>query len=65
MVSGQKDMATEIWCLAKDRHWNYPRMRKSLKGTSRLLRILVSESVHLIWAIRCDSTINGTIFTKR
>ncbi|KAG1761438.1 hypothetical protein EDD22DRAFT_980194 [Suillus occidentalis] len=38
---------------------------KPLKGASRLLRIIVSESAHLIWAIRCDSTINGTIFTKQ
>jgi ribonuclease HI len=38
---------------------------KPLKGTSRLLRMLVSESAHLIWAIRRDSTINGTLFTKQ
>ncbi|KIK34175.1 hypothetical protein CY34DRAFT_98473 [Suillus luteus UH-Slu-Lm8-n1] len=36
-----------------------------MKGTSRLLRILVSESVRLIWAIRCDSTINSTLFIKQ
>ncbi|KAG0700961.1 RnaseH-domain-containing protein [Suillus ampliporus] len=29
------------------------------KGTTRLLRILISESAHLIWALRCDRTING------
>jgi hypothetical protein len=37
---------------------------KPMKGASRLMRIMVSESAHLIWAIRCDSTINGTVFTQ-
>ncbi|KAG1840786.1 RnaseH-domain-containing protein [Suillus tomentosus] len=35
------------------------------KGTSRLLRILISESAHLIWALRCDTTINGTRHTQQ
>ncbi|KAG1744361.1 hypothetical protein EDB19DRAFT_1632724, partial [Suillus lakei] len=35
------------------------------KGASRLLRILISESAHLIWAIRCDITINGTIHSAK
>ncbi|KAG2050448.1 ribonuclease H-like protein [Suillus hirtellus] len=30
------------------------------KGSARLLRILMSESAHLIWTLRCDRTINGT-----
>ncbi|KAG1744706.1 hypothetical protein EDD22DRAFT_786237 [Suillus occidentalis] len=29
-------------------------------GASRLLRILISESAHLIWAMRCDRMINDT-----
>ena len=28
-------------------------------GPSRLLRILISESAHLIWALRCEHTIQG------
>ena len=28
-------------------------------GPSRLLRILISESVHLIWVLRCERTIQG------
>ncbi|KAG2748708.1 RnaseH-domain-containing protein [Suillus brevipes Sb2] len=35
-----------------------------MKGASRLLRILIAESAHLIWTLRCDTTINGTTFTK-
>ena len=31
----------------------------SNKGLSRLLRILLSESVHLIWVIRCERVIQG------
>ncbi|KAG1732697.1 RnaseH-domain-containing protein [Suillus occidentalis] len=30
------------------------------QGEERLLRILISESSHLIWVLRCDRTINGT-----
>ncbi|KAG2743962.1 RnaseH-domain-containing protein, partial [Suillus brevipes Sb2] len=30
------------------------------KGASRLLRILISESAHLIWVLRCEKTIRGT-----
>ena len=30
------------------------------KGPSRLLRILLSESAHLIWVLRCERTIQGT-----
>jgi ribonuclease HI len=37
----------------------------SSKGTARLLRILISESAHIIWALRCDTTINGTRHTKQ
>ncbi|KAH7905233.1 ribonuclease H-like protein, partial [Hygrophoropsis aurantiaca] len=33
--------------------------KSSARGSSRLLRILISESAHLIWAARCDRTING------
>ena len=32
----------------------------SNKGLSRLLQILLSESVHLIWVIRCKRVIQGT-----
>lgn len=31
----------------------------SAKGASRLCMILLSESAHLIWVLRCDRTING------
>ncbi|KAG1807249.1 uncharacterized protein BJ212DRAFT_1536934 [Suillus subaureus] len=30
-----------------------------MKVLGRLLRILISESAHLIWVLRCDRTING------
>ena len=30
------------------------------KGLSRLLRILLSESTHLIWVLRCERVIQGT-----
>jgi hypothetical protein len=38
--------------------------QEPMKGASRLLRILISESAHLIWALRCDTTINGKRYTK-
>ncbi|KIK35964.1 hypothetical protein CY34DRAFT_95254 [Suillus luteus UH-Slu-Lm8-n1] len=37
---------------------------RTLTGTSHLLRILISESAHLIWTMRCDRTINGTKYTE-
>jgi hypothetical protein len=30
------------------------------KGALQLLRILISESAHLIWVLRCEKTISGT-----
>ncbi|KIK36157.1 hypothetical protein CY34DRAFT_94956 [Suillus luteus UH-Slu-Lm8-n1] len=41
-----------------------------IQGASRLLRILISESAHLIWVLRCECTIKGQthideIVTKR
>jgi len=32
---------------------------KTRSGPSRLLRILISESAHLIWVLRCERTIQG------
>ena len=32
----------------------------SNKGLSRLRRILLSESIHLIWVLRCERVIQGT-----
>ncbi|KAF8137578.1 RnaseH-domain-containing protein [Boletus edulis] len=32
---------------------------KANKGKNRLKIILISESIHLIWALRCDRVING------
>ncbi|KAI0048315.1 hypothetical protein FA95DRAFT_1463371, partial [Auriscalpium vulgare] len=37
---------------------------KRMKGASRLLRILISESAHLIWNIRCERQIGGKTHTK-
>ncbi|KAH7908699.1 hypothetical protein BJ138DRAFT_1204115 [Hygrophoropsis aurantiaca] len=34
-------------------------------GRSRLLRILISETAHLIWTTRCSQAINGTEFTPK
>ncbi|KAH7925317.1 hypothetical protein BV22DRAFT_1011489, partial [Leucogyrophana mollusca] len=36
-----------------------PAERAMIKGESRLMKILISESAHLIWTARCDRTING------
>ncbi|KAI0044499.1 ribonuclease H-like protein [Auriscalpium vulgare] len=38
-----------------------PNTLKPHKGASRLLKILVSETARLIWVLRCDRAINGTI----
>ncbi|KAI0038160.1 ribonuclease H-like protein [Auriscalpium vulgare] len=37
---------------------------KRMTGASRLLRILISESAHLIWKIRCERQIGGKTHTK-
>ena len=37
---------------------------KYLKGESRLRRILISESAHLIWKLRNDQIINGNQITS-
>ncbi|KIM50754.1 hypothetical protein SCLCIDRAFT_1174360, partial [Scleroderma citrinum Foug A] len=37
-----------------------PEGQRLNKGLSRLLRILLSESSHLIWVLRCERTIQGT-----
>ena len=34
-------------------------------GATRLLKILISESAHLIWTLRCDRTIRGKEHTDR
>jgi hypothetical protein len=38
---------------------------KTPTGASRLLRILISESAHLIWTMRCDRMINGTTHSEQ
>ncbi|KAG2335896.1 RnaseH-domain-containing protein [Suillus weaverae] len=37
---------------------------KHVKGASRLLRILISESAYLIWTLRCERTIKGQTHTE-
>jgi hypothetical protein len=52
-----------INALPNNRQENDPQeeqQEKGKKGAMRLLRILISESAHLIWVLRCDRTINGT-----
>ncbi|KAF8266592.1 hypothetical protein EI94DRAFT_1848443 [Lactarius quietus] len=34
-------------------------------GATRLIRILISEAAHLVWALRCERTIRGTEQTER
>jgi ribonuclease HI len=36
-----------------------PHRLRNHKGASRLLQILLSESMHLIWVLRCDRAIQG------
>ena len=38
---------------------------KTTKGAARLKIILISESIHLIWALRCKRVINGTRHSER
>ncbi|KAI0038391.1 ribonuclease H-like protein [Auriscalpium vulgare] len=38
-----------------------PDPTKPHKGASRLLKILISETARLIWVLRCDRAINGTV----
>ncbi|KAG1847422.1 hypothetical protein F4604DRAFT_1591691, partial [Suillus subluteus] len=44
---------------------NDQQQEKPEKGPSRLMRIILTESAHLIWTLRCDATINGTEHTAR
>ncbi|KAF9058415.1 hypothetical protein BDP27DRAFT_1241297, partial [Rhodocollybia butyracea] len=39
---------------------SFKKGNKTLKGESRLYRIIVSESAHLIWKLRNARVINGT-----
>lgn len=58
-----------IGCLNSPRHENpqdqidqqriNPRTRATAKGKTHLLQILISESAHLIWVLRCERTICG------
>ena len=41
------------------------RRRSDKKGMDRLLQILVSESAHLIWVLRCERVINEQSHTSR
>ena len=41
-----------------------PHRLRNHKGASRLLQILVSESMHLIWVLRCDRTIQGKTHSR-
>ncbi len=34
------------------------------KGRTRLLQIIISEASHLIWVLRCERAIRGTLATK-
>ncbi|KAH0834668.1 hypothetical protein J3R83DRAFT_10183, partial [Lanmaoa asiatica] len=38
---------------------------KAAKGATRLQIILISESAHLIWSLRCDRVINGIRHDKK
>ena len=38
---------------------------KQNKGPTRLLKILISETAHLIWALRCDRVIRGNEHSMR
>jgi ribonuclease HI len=42
---------------AQQRNQTQPPKTSRIQGTSRLLRILISESAHLIWVLRCERTI--------
>ncbi|KIM57647.1 hypothetical protein SCLCIDRAFT_84591, partial [Scleroderma citrinum Foug A] len=35
------------------------------RGITRLLRLLISELAHLIWALRCENVIQGKIHTRK
>ena len=39
-------------------NWENPRTAAQQKGKTRLLQILVSESAHLIWVLRCERIIH-------
>ncbi|KAA1476630.1 ribonuclease H-like protein, partial [Dentipellis sp. KUC8613] len=44
----------------------HPRQKPTARtqGASRLLRIIISESLYLIWTTRCEQAINGTTYSQ-
>ncbi|KAJ6459390.1 hypothetical protein C8R47DRAFT_1022598 [Mycena vitilis] len=70
-VSGQKEiweLASELWKMKTGEDLPVPTkgqvmacaaMKRGNTGTSRLYRILVSESAHLIWKLRNERVIQG------
>jgi len=40
-----------------------PRPHRNFRGASRLLQILLSESIHTIWVLRCERVIQEKTFT--
>jgi hypothetical protein len=41
-----------------------PQNHPTDKGATRLLHILISESAHLIWVLRCERVIRGTLHNE-
>ncbi|KAI0053706.1 ribonuclease H-like protein [Auriscalpium vulgare] len=49
----------------EDQHpTNEERGKKRRQGPTRLLKILISESAHLIWVLRCERAIAGKVHTR-
>jgi hypothetical protein len=44
---------------------NDPRPTSTKKGAAYLFHLLVTESAHLIWAIRCERVIQEKVFSER
>ncbi|KAG0693370.1 RnaseH-domain-containing protein [Suillus ampliporus] len=65
MIECPNSARTTIWNLAsnlwpaKYGEWPQITIGTVIGCIMRLLRILISESAHLIWVLRCDRTING------
>ncbi|KAI0037711.1 hypothetical protein FA95DRAFT_1551472 [Auriscalpium vulgare] len=50
--------------IEEDQSQNESRGKKRKQGATRLLKILISESAHLIWVIRCERAIAGKTHSK-
>ncbi|KAG1879325.1 ribonuclease H-like protein [Suillus tomentosus] len=70
LTTCQSNERQKIWKMTKniwlEKYGPWPRITiGTIMGTSRLFRILISESAHLIWTIRCERVIGNKYMSNK